>query len=165
MSDQAQLNDLREQAQMAYEFAKFGFAGTLYGAFGGMVLLLAFAMLQAFTDFKLETYGYVGIAVAIALCVVAYGFLSHRTMPEITVKSGDKSVTISSQGQPGIFGKPVASRELLHPAGGTSMADPTPREEAAKEPAEDPNKIEATEALGTTSKVPAEEIKKRVNLP
>src|SRR4051794_7626913 len=37
MSDQAQLNELREQAQMAFEFAKFGFAGTLSGAFGGMV--------------------------------------------------------------------------------------------------------------------------------
>lgn len=108
MSDQAQLNELREQAQMAFEFAKFGFAGTLSGAFGGMVLLFALAMLQAFTDFKLETYGYVGIAGAIALCVVVYGFLSHRAMPEITVKSGDKSVTIGSLGQPGIFGKPAA---------------------------------------------------------
>jgi hypothetical protein len=61
LSDQARLNELREQAQMAFEFGKFGFAGTLSGAFGGLVLLLALAVLQAFTDFKIETYGYVGI--------------------------------------------------------------------------------------------------------
>jgi hypothetical protein len=95
-SEQAQINELREQAQSAFEFAKFGFSGTLRGAFGGMVLVFALAFLQAFTTFKMETYGYVMIAGIVALCVVAFGFLSHRTMPEITVRSGDKSVTIGS---------------------------------------------------------------------
>lgn len=89
-----EIAELRQQAQMTFEFARFGFAGTLGGASGGMILIFALACLQAFTSFKMETYGYVLITACISICVVAYGFFSHRSMPEIVAKSGKKSFTI-----------------------------------------------------------------------
>src|SRR5262245_32614061 len=74
------------RAQLAVEFAKYGFGGTLAATVVGMLLLLALAALQAFTPFKLETWGYFGIAVLILLGSIAYGYLSLWSLPRIAAQ-------------------------------------------------------------------------------
>jgi hypothetical protein len=49
------------------EFAKFGFAGTLTAAIAGLITILGLAVLNTFTQAKIETWGIVRIAAFIFL--------------------------------------------------------------------------------------------------
>lgn len=68
------------------EFAKYGFAGTLGGAIVGMVLVLALAALSAFTSFKMDTWGLLGILLIVLLGTIAFGFLSLWQLPRIVAR-------------------------------------------------------------------------------
>lgn len=84
-----------ERAKIFIEFAKFGFRGTLAGGIGGMFLLLGLAILQATTNFALETWGYVGIAVVILVAVTAYGYFSLWSLPTIAAKYREVEIALS----------------------------------------------------------------------
>lgn len=74
------------------DFAKFGFSGTLTGAILGMVLVASLAILQATTDFKLETWGYIALALIIVLACIAYGYFSLWALPSIVGKFRDMEI-------------------------------------------------------------------------
>lgn len=68
------------------EFAKYGFRGTLTIGLSGVGLLFVFALLQAFTPFELETWGYVAIATLIVIGCIAFGAMSLGELPKIEAK-------------------------------------------------------------------------------
>ena len=75
-----------ERATLFIGFAKYGFAGTLTAALIGMVVLLGLAALNAFTAFKIETWGLVAIAAIILIGSIAFGFFSLWELPRIAAR-------------------------------------------------------------------------------
>src|SRR5262245_52846174 len=66
-------SDLQKTA-MLLEFAKFGFTGTLAAGLSGMALILCLAVLDAFTEFEISTWGLVAIALIVLAGGVAFGY-------------------------------------------------------------------------------------------
>ena len=75
-----------KRAQLAVDFAKYGFAGTLTAALSGMVLITALAVLEALTDFQLGDLGFVSIGFMIFVGCVAFGYLSLWSFPKIVAR-------------------------------------------------------------------------------
>jgi hypothetical protein len=84
-----------ERTRIAVEFAKYGFAGTLTAALVGTAVILGLAILSAFTNFKIETWGLVAIATIILIGAVAFGFLSLWELPRIVAKFRDTQFSIN----------------------------------------------------------------------
>ena len=79
-------NDLSlDELHELIEFGKFGFKGTLWSGIVGMALVLALAVLDAFTDLELGAVGLIGIALLVLTGVVAFGYFSLRKLPAIDV--------------------------------------------------------------------------------
>jgi hypothetical protein len=105
MSDELELRKIKLQeqelefkrAQLDVEFAKFGFSGTLTAGIGGMVLILALAIIDAVSsDFTYGTYGVVGTAICVVLGALGFGAFSHRQRVNLLGKWGDKSIGFNS---------------------------------------------------------------------
>jgi len=75
-----------KRAEMAIDFAKFGFRGTLSAAFGGMVLVLALAAFEAWTPFKLGPWGFVGISFILLIGCLIFGYLSLWSLPKVAAR-------------------------------------------------------------------------------
>jgi hypothetical protein len=58
----------------------------LTAALVGMVVLLGLAALNAFTTFKIETWGLVAIAAIILIGSIAFGFSSLWELPRIVAR-------------------------------------------------------------------------------
>jgi hypothetical protein len=84
-----------ERARIAVEFAKYGFAGTLTAALVGSAVIMGLAILNAFTTFKIETWGLVAIAAIIMIGAVAFGFLSLWELPRIVAKFRNTQFSIN----------------------------------------------------------------------
>lgn len=79
---------LLEHKRLYVEFAKYGFAGTLTGAIVGLLVVVGLAVLNAFTEAKLETWGLVAIAVVVLMGSVAFGYFSLGKLPKLAGKIG-----------------------------------------------------------------------------
>ena len=94
--DIARLNlDLQKTVQLL-DFAKYGFKGTLVMGLVGMVLILALAILDAFTVFKIETWGLVSITMFVLIGTIAFGFFSLGRLPNVAAQIKDMSFAIHS---------------------------------------------------------------------
>jgi hypothetical protein len=84
-----------ERARLSMEFARYGFAGTLTAAVLGIILILSLAVLNAFTTFKIETWGLVAISGMVFAGSVAFGYLSLWRIPKVLAKFRGTEITIS----------------------------------------------------------------------
>jgi hypothetical protein len=84
-----------ERAKLFIEFAKFGFSGTLTAAVGGMVFVLALAILSALSSFKIDSWALVAMAVIIVLGSIAFGFLSLWQAPNIAARFRNMQIAIT----------------------------------------------------------------------
>jgi len=86
-----------KRAQLAVEFAKYGFAGTLIAAIVGMMLVLALAVIDATSpDFS---FGVKGVTITLACLVVscvAFGAFSLWQPVKILAKFGKMSLGFKS---------------------------------------------------------------------
>ena len=89
-----------ERARLAVDFAKYGFAGTLTAALVGAGVILGLAILNAFTTFRVETWGLVAIAAIVLIGAVAFGFLSLWELPRIVAKFRDTQFSIGHYRDP-----------------------------------------------------------------
>ena len=86
-----------KRAQLAVEFAKFGFAGTLTGAICGMVMILALAIIDAISsDFTFGATGVITVTVLIAACVLGFGAFSLWQPVKILARFGKMSLRVRS---------------------------------------------------------------------
>ena len=90
----------RAELQLANEFSKYGFAGTLIGGLAGMILVLALALLMAFANLELGTWGLLGIVFMILIGLVAFGYLSLRTPATIVAKFLGHQLSVTPPEQP-----------------------------------------------------------------
>jgi hypothetical protein len=81
---------LLEHKRLYIEFAKYGFAGTLTGAIIGLLVVVGLAVLNAFTQAKIETWGIVAVAIIVLLGTVAFGYFSLWELPKIVGKLSQK---------------------------------------------------------------------------
>jgi hypothetical protein len=84
-----------ERAKLSIEFAKYGFAGTLTAAIGGILLIFCLAVLSAFTSFKVDTWTIVMIAFSVLVGSVAFGYLSLWELPKIATRIQKEQIEIA----------------------------------------------------------------------
>jgi hypothetical protein len=84
-----------ERARLSMEFARYGFAGTLTAAVLGIILILSLAVLNAFTTFKIETWGLVAISGMVFAGSVAFGYLSLWKIPKVLARFRGTEIAIS----------------------------------------------------------------------
>jgi len=85
-----------QRAKLFIEFAKYGFAGTLTAGLVGMGVLVGLAILNAFTTFKIETWGLVSIALIVLIGAIAFGFLSLWELPRIMARFQKMEMSFNS---------------------------------------------------------------------
>ncbi len=88
MTDE-ELNQLERESTLQVlkariEFAKFGFKGTLVGACGSIVAVLLLALIDGWQKVSLHSSVYVSFIVGCVIAVIAFGFFSLWSLPEIT---------------------------------------------------------------------------------
>ena len=89
------------RAQLAVEFAKYGFAGTLTGAIGGMILVLSLAIIDAYSsDFAFGANGVIWTSVCITLGVVVFGALSLYQPIRVLAELGKIKIGIDTRPEP-----------------------------------------------------------------
>lgn len=80
-----------KHAQLAVEFSRYGFFGTLFGSIAGFVLILSLAILDAFSsDFTYGIEGVLGSLFLIAAGVIAFGAYSLRQPMKLLLKLSDQ---------------------------------------------------------------------------
>jgi hypothetical protein len=87
-----------KRAQLAIDFAKFGFAGTLAAGFGGLILILALAIIDAAsTDFTFGVYGVLGTSALLVAGTLGFGAFSLWQPIKILAKFGKMSLGVESE--------------------------------------------------------------------
>lgn len=65
------------------EFAKYGFRGTLFGAFAAIVSILVLALIDGWLKISLHASVYVALILSSTAATIAYGFFSLWSLPKI----------------------------------------------------------------------------------
>ena len=85
-----------EHTRLYVEFAKYGFAGTLTVAIGGLLLEFGLAVINAITPAKIDTWVFVAVAVVVLLGSIAFGYFSLWELPRIAGKLNPKGVDFTA---------------------------------------------------------------------
>ena len=87
-----------ERGKLAVEFAKYGFSGTLTAGIGGMILILALAIIDAVSDdFTFGANGVIWTTVAIGIGCIAFGSFSLSQPIGILAKLGKMEINVQSK--------------------------------------------------------------------
>lgn len=80
-----------KEAQLASDFAKFGFRGTLGGAIGGMILILAIRIVDLYSkECHMGFKGIIGLTVLIVIPVIVFGAFSIKQPIRVMAKLSEK---------------------------------------------------------------------------
>lgn len=90
-----------QRAKLFIEFAKFGFSGTLTAAIAGMLLVLALAVLSAFTKFTIDTRVLLVMVFGIVVGCIAFGYFSLWVVPRIAARIAGMDLTFGDKEQQG----------------------------------------------------------------
>ena len=86
-----------KRAQLAVEFAKYGFTGTLTAAIGGLILILALAIIDAVSsEFTFGMYGVLGTSALLVAATLGFGAFSLWQPIKILAKFGNMSLGVES---------------------------------------------------------------------
>jgi len=92
--DDVSLEKIRE----LMDFGKFGFKGTLWSGICGMALILALAILDAFSDLDLGKFGLIGFGILVLAGVISFGYFSLRKLPAIDITvTQDGEITLKAK--------------------------------------------------------------------
>jgi hypothetical protein len=97
--------------ELAIEFAKFGFRGTLAAGISGLILILALAMLDAYSsNFRFGTEGVLGTAFLLMAGTVLFGTFSLRQPIRMISKFGNMQLDVNTARDAETAEKPGKSR-------------------------------------------------------
>lgn len=88
--------------ELAIEFAKFGFRGTLAAGISGLILILALALLDAYSpNFRFGTEGVLGTSFFLVVGTVLFGTFSLRQPIRMVTEFGKMRLDVNTrEGEP-----------------------------------------------------------------
>lgn len=88
-----------KQLQLALDFAKFGFRGTLAAGIGGLVLIFGLSALSAFRpEFQFGTNGVIFTALFLLLGTILFGAYSLRQPIKVLARLGNLHLDVNATG-------------------------------------------------------------------